>query len=121
MNSRKSSTLRRGLKTNELKTRLWSSDESARRSSVVFPVPTSPVRTMKPLCAEMPYSSVARASRVCGIIYRKRGSGLLPNGFIFRWKKLLYMASWCIDEQVLCRLAAEDSPQTSRFGGLFVH
>ena len=61
------------------------------RSRVVLPVPTSPVRTMNPLCAQMPYSSVARASRVCGIRTRKRGSGLSANGVLWRWKKLLYM------------------------------
>ena len=75
----------------ELKTRLWSMVASARRRRVVLPVPTSPVSTMNPLRAEMPYSSVARASRVCGIMYMKRGSGLPAKGLLCRWKKLLYM------------------------------
>ena len=52
-------------------------------------MPTSPVRTMNPLCAEMPYSSVARASRVCGIMYRNRGSGLPANGIDLEMEEAL--------------------------------
>src|SRR5579875_2563381 len=40
----------------------------------------------------MPYSSPARTSRVCGIMYMKRGSGLVPNGLFWRPKNFLYMA-----------------------------
>ena len=69
---------------NDVKTRPWVKDPSALRSRVVLPVPTSPTRTMKPLRAEIPYSSPARASRVCGIMYRKRGSGLVLKGLLCR-------------------------------------
>src|SRR6201992_3595074 len=47
---------------------------------------------MKPLRDEMPYTRPARASRVCGIMYRNLGSGLMPNGSLVRWKKLLYIS-----------------------------
>ena len=67
-NSRKSRVSRRGLKTKEVVTRRPWKEARARRSRVVLPVPTSPVRTVKPLRAEMPYSRHARASRVCGIM-----------------------------------------------------
>ena len=36
-------------------------------SRVVFPVPTSPVMTTKPLRAAMPYCRQASASRICGV------------------------------------------------------
>src|SRR5664280_1376268 len=121
MNSRKSRMSRRGLKTKELKTRPGSKEARAERSRVVLPVPTAPVRTMNPLCALMPYSRVARASRVCGIRTRKRGSGLSAKGVLWRWKKLLYMVIRGIRERGnLGGFASEELLQAGELAGLAV-
>ena len=60
-----------------LRSRRWSSV----CSSVVLPVPTSPVRTVKPVLSRTPYSSWASASRWPGVRNRNRGSGVVLNGF----------------------------------------
>jgi len=54
-NSKKSSTSRRGLKTKADETRPFPNEPRTVLSRVVFPVPTSPVKTTKPFRAAMPY------------------------------------------------------------------
>ena len=53
-------------------------------TSVVFPVPTWPVRTMKPFRSWTPYRSWASASRWPGLMYRNLGSGVGLKGFSVR-------------------------------------
>ena len=60
---------------------LLSSRCSSVCSRVVFPVPTSPVRTRNPLFSWAPYTSWARASRCAGVRNRNLGSGVALNGF----------------------------------------
>src|SRR5258706_2837048 len=57
---------------------------------VVLPVPTSPVRVMKPFRSCTAYTSVASASAWLSDMYRKRGSGFTLNGSASKPKNALY-------------------------------
>ena len=54
MKSKNWETLSRGLKTKAVATFSWCSQPSSLLSSVVFPVPTSPVSKMNPLRVSIP-------------------------------------------------------------------
>src|ERR1700730_642100 len=60
-------------------------------SSVVFPVPTSPVNKMKPLRLSIPYVRADNASWAAGVQYKYRGSGLKLKGSSLSPKKFLYI------------------------------
>ena len=70
MKSKNCVTLSRGLKTNAVQTLSWRNHSRSLLMSVVLPVPTSPVNTMKPLRVSIPYVRQASASWVYRV--RKR-------------------------------------------------
>ena len=80
MKSRNSSGFMRGLKIKAVAAERLPSHCMNTLSSVVLPVPTSPVNNTKPLPLVTTYARVARASLIGSVTYRNRGSGFRLNG-----------------------------------------
>src|SRR6516162_61091 len=81
----------RELKTKAVATCCRRSHSISLLMSVVFPVPTSPVRRTKPLRLWIPYVRQARASSVCRVKNKYRGSGFTLNGLARSPKNSLYI------------------------------
>ena len=84
--SRNSAGVRMGLSTTLKRAREGGIDWKILVSSVVLPVPASPVSTTKPLRLKTEYVSPASASRWADVRKRNAGSGVMLNGSLLNPK-----------------------------------
>src|SRR5579862_882964 len=80
------------LKTEQNRTLSSGTDWISFRSSVVLPVPTSPVNTAVPRRPSTVKIKPASASRWVGARYRNSGSGVIEKGALDRWKNSSYIS-----------------------------